>query len=79
MPCRDSTRGRKQATSLSISSSVSTCCMASSRVGIMCLFCAAQGERSWERCAVCCIPVRFCPSSPRPPAPTKGAGGGWAS
>ncbi len=29
--------------------------------------------------AVFCIPVRFCPSSPQPPSPTRGEGGVWSS
>jgi len=29
--------------------------------------------------AVCCIPVRVCPSSPLPPSPIRGEGGVWAS
>ena len=33
-----------------------------------------QGSSSWERCAVCGIPMGFCPSSPRPPAPTREEG-----
>jgi hypothetical protein len=37
--------------------------------------CAPSLPGVWERCAVCCIPVRFCPSSPRPPSPTRGEGG----
>jgi len=38
-----------------------------------------KGRVPGKRCAVFCIPVRLCPSSPRPPSPTRGEGGVWAA